>query len=95
MAETVNPPDWLNLGLSGVPLRDRPAASPTRLSLDGTVCWQQPQQVLNAITKSDGCGDETAALQLFEHLEGEALNVALLMPEGERAFWSTTILREG
>ena len=26
-----------------------------------------------------------AALQLFAHLEGEALNVALLMPEGERA----------
>ena len=26
-----------------------------------------------------------AALQLYAHLEGEALNVALLMPEGERA----------
>ena len=31
--------------------------------------------------------DGTAALQLFAHLEGEALNVALLMPEGERANW--------
>ena len=29
--------------------------------------------------------DETAALQLFAHLEGEALNVALMMSEGERA----------
>ena len=29
--------------------------------------------------------DETAALQLFAHLEGEALNVALLMSEGDRA----------
>ena len=29
--------------------------------------------------------DETAALQLFAHLEGEALNVAPLMSEGERA----------
>ena len=27
------------------------------------------------------------ALQLFAHLEGEALNVALLVPEGERATW--------
>ena len=38
--------------------------------------------------KSNGWADETAALQLFAHLEGgggEALNVALLMPEGERA----------
>ena len=31
--------------------------------------------------------DETAALQLFAHLDGEALNVTLLMPEGERANW--------
>ena len=31
--------------------------------------------------------DRTAALQLFAHLEGEALNVALLIPEGERANW--------
>ena len=49
---------------------------------DGTVCWQQHQQVFNAITRSNSCGDETAARQLFEHMEGEALNVALLMPEG-------------
>ena len=35
--------------------------------------------------KSNGWADETAALQIFAHLEGEALNVALLMPEGERA----------
>ena len=35
--------------------------------------------------KSNGWADETAVLQLFAHLEGEALNMALLMPEGERA----------
>ena len=51
---------------------------------DGTVCWQQHQQVFNAIAKWDGWGDKTAALQLFAHLEGEALNVALLMPEDKR-----------
>ena len=54
---------------------------------DGTVCWQQHQQVFNAIAKSNGWDDTTAALQLYAHLEGEALslNVALLMPEDERA----------
>ena len=54
---------------------------------DGTVCWQQHLQVVKVIAKSNGWGDETVALQLFAHLEGETLNVALLMPEGERATW--------
>ena len=53
--------------------------------LDGNGCWQQHLQIFIAIGKSNGWVDETAALQLFAHLEGEALNVALLMPEGERA----------
>ena len=35
--------------------------------------------------KSNGWTDGTAALQLFTHLDGEVLNVALLMPEEERA----------
>ena len=48
-------------------------------------CWQQHLQIFNAIAKSNGWADKTAALQLFAHLEGEALNVALLMPEWERA----------
>ena len=52
---------------------------------DGDGCWQQHLQMFNAIAKSNGWTDETAALQLFAHLEGEALNVALLMPEGELA----------
>ena len=54
------------------------------LKFDGTVCWQQHLQVFKAIAKLNGWGDETAALQLFAHLEGEVLNVALLMPEGEQ-----------
>ena len=37
--------------------------------------------------KSNGWTDGTVALQLFAHLDGEALNVALLMPEEERAKW--------
>ena len=52
---------------------------------DETVCWQQHQQVFNAIVKSNGWDDKTAAQQLFAYLEGEVLNVALLMPEGKRA----------
>ena len=37
--------------------------------------------------KSDGWSEATAALQLFAHLDGEALNVALLMPVEEREHW--------
>ena len=44
-------------------------------------------QIFQAIAKSNGWTDETAALELFAHLDGEALNVALLMPEGERENW--------
>ena len=51
---------------------------------DGNGCWQQHLQIFNAIAKSNGWVDETAAQQLFAHLEGEALNVALLM-DGEHA----------
>ena len=41
--------------------------------------------MFDAIAKSNGWDDETAALQLFAHLEGDALNVALLLPEDQRA----------
>ena len=37
--------------------------------------------------KSNGWSEVTAALQLFAHLDGEALNVALLMPVEEREKW--------
>ena len=48
---------------------------------DGGGCWQQHLQIVQAIVKSNGWMDGMAALQLFAHLDGEALNVALLMPE--------------
>ena len=54
---------------------------------NGDSCWQQHLQIFQSIVKSNGWTDETAALQLFAHFDGEALNVALLMPEGERADW--------
>ena len=37
-----------------------------------------------AIVRSNGWDGVTAALQLLSHLDGDALNVALLMPESQR-----------
>ena len=54
---------------------------------DGVGCWQQHLQIVQAIVKSNGWSEGTAELQLFAHLDGEALNVALLMPEEERRKW--------
>ena len=41
--------------------------------------------MFDAIVLSNGWDDATAALQLLSHLEGEALNVAHLVPESRRA----------
>ena len=38
--------------------------------------------------KSNGWPEETAALQLFAHLKGEALNVALLLTREKRESWT-------
>ena len=51
----------------------------------GVTSWEQYRQVFDAIVLSNGWDDATAALQLLSHLEGGALNVALLMPESRRA----------
>ena len=42
--------------------------------------WEQYRQVFDTIAQSNGWDDATAALQLLSHLEGDALNVALLVP---------------
>ena len=47
---------------------------------DGTTSWEQYRQVFDAIVWSNGWDNDTAALQLFSHLEGDALNVAQLVP---------------
>ena len=47
----------------------------------GVTSWEQYRQVFDAIVQSNGWDDATAALQLLSHLEGDALNVALLVPE--------------
>ena len=39
-----------------------------------------------AIVRLNGWDSITAALQLLSHLDGDALNVALLIPESQRMF---------
>ena len=41
--------------------------------------WYRHIRIVRAIIKSNGWSDETAALQLFVHPKGEALDVALLL----------------
>ena len=47
---------------------------------DGSTSWEQYHQVFEAIVRSNGWDNDTAALQLFSHLLGDALNVAHLVP---------------
>ena len=54
------------------------------LRFDGTTSWEQYHQVFEAIVRSNGWDNDTAALQLFSHLEGDALNVAHLVPLARR-----------
>ena len=50
----------------------------------GKSSWEQYRQVFAATVCSNGWDDATAALQLLSHLDGDALNVALLIPESQR-----------
>ena len=50
----------------------------------GRSSWEQYRQVFEAIVRSNGWDDVTAALQLLSHLDENALNVALLVPESQR-----------
>ena len=40
--------------------------------------------MFDAIVRPNGWDDATVALQLLSHLEGDVLNVALLVPEAKR-----------
>ena len=51
---------------------------------DGVSDWDQYREVFEAIVASNGWDDLTAPLQLIAHLDGEALNVALLVPDDQR-----------
>ena len=50
----------------------------------GRSSWVQYWHVFEAIVCSNGWNEVTAALQLVTHLEGDALKVALLVPESQR-----------
>ena len=54
----------------------------------GAESWFQHVHIVRAIVKSNGWPEETAALQLFAHLKGEALNVALLLTREKRESWT-------
>ena len=60
----------------------RAALTTTKVQrFDGTTSWEQYHQVFEAIVRSNGWDNDTAALQ---HLEGDALNVAHLVPLARR-----------
>ena len=70
----------------------RVALTTTKVPLfDGTTSWEQYHQVFEAIVRSNGWDNDTAALQLFSHLEGDALNVAHLVPLARRLLRSGLI----
>ena len=52
--------------------------------IDGTTSWEQYRQVFDAIVHSNGWDNDTSALQLFSHLEGDVFNVAHLVPLSRR-----------
>ena len=54
----------------------------------GAECWYQHSHIVEAIVKSNGWPEQTAALQLFAHLKGEELNVALLLTKEKRESWT-------
>ena len=58
---------------------------------NGTGRWQQHILIVQAIVRSNGWSLMTAALQLFAHLDGEALHVALLMPVKQRERWQDLV----
>ena len=50
----------------------------------GKTSWDQYRQVFEALVSFNGWDGVTAALQHVSHLEGDALNVALLVPAPRR-----------
>ena len=54
---------------------------------DGTRCWEQHLLVFQAISKSNGWSPKMTGLQLFVHLDGEALQVALLVLNRNGECW--------
>ena len=74
----------------GLPVQPKPVAfTSTKVPrFSGASSWDQYCQVFDAVVRLYGWDDATVALQLLPHLEGDALNVALLVPEVKRATWA-------
>ena len=66
------------------PLKRSGFASTSVPRFSGKSNWEQYRQVFEAIVRSNGWDSVTAALQLLSHLDGDALNVALLISESQR-----------
>ena len=66
----------------GTPNRPRFTSTPVPRYAGGSN-WDQYREVFEAIVCSNGWDEVTASLQLVAHLDGEALNVALLVPESQ------------
>ena len=62
-----------------------PAVNRRQSRYSGKSNWEQYREKFEAIVCLNGWDDVTAALQLLSHLDGDALNVALLVPESQRA----------
>ena len=73
-----------------LPVQSKPVAfTSTKVpKCGGTTSWDQYRQVFDTIVRSNGWDDATVALQLLSHLEGDALNVALLVLEAKTAMWT-------
>ena len=84
---TLGPPGHQTLGRPTSPVLSKPVVfTSTKVPRFVEVAsWEQYRQVFYAIAQSNWWNDATAALQLLSHLEGDALNVALLVPEARRA----------
>ena len=67
----------------GTPIRPRFTSTPVP-RYEGGSNWDQYREVFEAIVCSNGWDEVTASLQLVAHLDGEALKVALLVPEYQR-----------
>ena len=67
-------------------LSRRVAFTSTKVPMfSGVTSWDHYRQVLDVIVRSNGLDDATVAIQLLFHLEGNALNVALLVLDVKRA----------
>ena len=72
---------------SAIPAQTSGGSSITSTSVPmyaGKSSWDQYRHVFVAIVCSNGWDGVTAALQLVSHLEGDALNVALLVADSKR-----------